>query len=281
MPVQRRGTAPDSTKEARPMVAILLALLLMALIALAVVSIVRWQRLRGDGSRRRAIRAERIRRRDEYLDTLESVNFYQLVVIFTVASIGGLILETLWCAVALGVWQHRYGMVWGPFSPLYGFGAVIFTVTLWKVRKQPIWVVFALSLVIGSLLEQFAGAVMEDGFHVTSWSYEHMPDAITKYVSLRMSLMWGMLGCIWCRIAMPEIVYFIGEPQHRMRAVVTVLLTAFLVIGGIMTLYVAVRKDARDQGIAPANAIERYIDERYDDTFMEERFQNAEFGQAA
>lgn len=263
------------------MAAILLLLLLLALGTLAAAGFVRWCRLRGTGARRRAVLADHAQRRDAYLDSLEFVNFYQLVVIFTVASIGGLVLETLWCAFALGVWQHRYGMVWGPFSPLYGFGAAIFTVALWKVRKQPLWVIFAISLVLGSSLEQFAGSVMEDGFNVSSWSYEHMPDAITKYVSLRMSLIWGVLGCVWCRVVMPEIVYFIGEPEHRVRTAVTVLLTTFLVVDGIMTLYVAVRKDARDQGIAPANAVERYIDERYDDAFMEQRFQNAEFGQAA
>ncbi len=260
------------------MAAILLTLLLIALVALAAVGVVRQVRTIRSGAPRTGLFAEHVVRRDSYLDTLEFVNMYQLVVIFTVASIGGLILETIWCAFALGVWQHRYGMVWGPFSPLYGFGAVGFTVALWKIRKQPIWVIFAVSLVLGSLLEQFAGAVMEDGFNVTSWSYEHMPDAITKYVSLRMSLMWGVLGCVWCRLVMPEIVYFIGEPQHKVRSTVTVLLTTFLVIDGIMTLYVAVRKDARDQGIPPANAVERYIDERYDDAFMERRFENAEFG---
>ncbi len=262
------------------MVAIALVLLLLALMVLVGIGVVRQVRTWRSGASRVGLFAEHAARRDVYLDTLEFVDFYQLVVIFTVASIGGLVLETLWCAFALGVWQHRYGLVWGPFSPLYGFGAVMFTIALWKIRKQPVWVIFAVSLVLGSLLEQFAGAVMEDGFNVTSWSYEHMPDAITKYVSLRMSLIWGVLGCVWCRLVMPEIVYFIGEPERKVRSTVAVLLTTFLVIDGVMTLYVAVRKDARDQGIAPANAIERYIDERYDDTFMEQRFENAEFGTA-
>ena len=53
--------------------------------------------------------------------------------------------------------QHRYGMVWGPFSPLYGIGAVLLTVCLWKIRKRPLWVIFLLSMVIGSVLEQLVG----------------------------------------------------------------------------------------------------------------------------
>ena len=76
---------------------------------------------------------------------------------------------------------------------------------------------------------------------------------------------------------MPVTIYYIGEPSHTVRVAVTWLLTGVLVADGIMTLYVAVRKDARDQGIPPANAIERYIDVRYDDSFMSQRFENAEF----
>ena len=64
-------------------------------------------------------------RREAYLDSLPSVSFYHLVVIFTFASVLGLVLETLWWLVTQGSLQHRYGMVWGPFSPLYGIGAVL------------------------------------------------------------------------------------------------------------------------------------------------------------
>lgn len=231
----------------------------------------------GDRELRAARRAQRRARREAYLDGLDRVGLYQLVVIFIVASVGGLVLETLWVRVDMGVWQRRYGLIWGPFSPLYGVGAVLLTAALWKIRKQPLWMVFAASMVLGSLLEQFAGSVMETGFNATSWTYEYYPDAITKYVSLRMSLIWGLLGCVWCRWAMPELLYIIGEPDKPVRTLATVVLVAFLVVDAAMTLYVAARKDARDQGIAPANAIECYIDEHYDDRFLQERFENLEF----
>lgn len=229
------------------------------------------------GSASATRRRERRLARDAYLDSLGFVGIYHLVIIFTVASVGGLVLETVWVFLDMGIWQRRYGMVWGPFSPLYGVGAVVLTLALWKLRRQPLWLVFAVSLVVGSCLEQFAGVVMEDGFNAVSWSYAHMPDAITKYVSLRMSVIWGILGCVWCRLLMPELVYLIGEPRHCVQVYVTVALSVFLVLDGVMTVYVVARKDARDQGIAPANAIERYIDERYDDMFIEHRFENLEF----
>lgn len=275
------------------MLLILTLLLIIALVAFAagrLIGMVRERRVLAseDGNRggrsRRMMREMRVQRyrdrraaRDAYLDSLGFVSFYQLVVIFTVASIGGLVLETVWVYFDMGVWQKRYGLIWGPFSPLYGLGALMLTLALWKLRKQPVWMVFVVSMVLGSCLEQFAGSVMESGFNATSWSYEHMPDAITKYVSLRMSAIWGFLGCVWCKVALPELLYAIQEPRRAVRNCVTVCLTAFLVVDAAMTLYVAARKDARDRGIPPANSLEVYIDEHYDDGFMSERFENLEF----
>ena len=215
--------------------------------------------------------------REEYLDSLKFPSFYHLVVIFTVASVLGLVLETLWWLVTEGAWQHRYGLVWGPFSPLYGVGAVLLTACLWKIRKRPAWVIFLVSMVVGSALEQFAGVCLDSILGVTSWTYESYPDAITKYVCLRMSLMWGMLGCVWAYSIMPEIVFLLGTPKEPGRTIVVVALTAFLVSDAAMTAAVSLRKVARDEGYPATNELERFIDKHYDDEFMRDRFENVEY----
>ena len=47
-----------------------------------------------------------------------------------VGCVFGLVVETLYHYVLFGEWQDRAGFLWGPFSPIYGFGAVILTVLL-------------------------------------------------------------------------------------------------------------------------------------------------------
>lgn len=222
-------------------------------------------------------RARHQAERDAYVDSLRFPSFYQLVIIFTVASIGGLVLETVWVRFAMGVWQHRYGMVWGPFSPLYGVGAVLLTACLWKLRKRPVWVIFLVSMLLGTALEQATGMLIDGVLHATSWSYSHLPDAITKYVSLHMSVFWGLLGWAWCRVCLPEALWLIGEPKRRGELVLVAVLTAFLVLDGLMTVAVTMRKAARDAGVPAANVIEQHIDEYYDDRFVSERFENLEF----
>ncbi len=216
-------------------------------------------------------------RRERYLDSVAFPSFYHFVVIFTFASVLGLVLETLWWLVTEGALQHRYGMVWGPFSPLYGIGAVLLTACLWKIRKRPVWVIFLFSMVLGSLLEQLVGMTLEHVFGMISWTYESYPDAITKFVCLRMSLMWGMLGCVWAYSIMPEIVFLLGTPKEPARTVLAVVLTAFLVADAAMTIAVSLRKTARDEGVPATNALDQFIDRHYDDAFMEERFENVEY----
>lgn len=265
--------------------AILFMLLCLVGLGFVVARLALWGRCRLGAaklSREQAAEQTQARRarREAYLDSLPFVSFYHLVVIFTFASVLGLVLETLWWLVTEGAWQHRYGMVWGPFSPLYGIGAVLLTVCLWKIRKKPGWVIFLLSMVIGSCLEQLVGMCLEGVFGMVSWTYESYPDAITKFVSLRMSLLWGMLGCVWAYSIMPEIVFLLGTPKEPGRTIVAVVLTAFLVADASMTIAVSLRKAARDEGVPATNALERFIDQRYGDEFMQERFENVEYTMA-
>lgn len=226
----------------------------------------------------KALRKARNDVRDEYLDKVQ-LRFYHYLIIFLVASVAGLVLEMIWMFITMGKTELRVGLVWGPFSPLYGFGACLLTMALWNFRKAPAHHVFFISAALGGGLEQMTGMLMEDLFHAQSWTYLGLPDAITQWIAWRFLFAWGIIGIIWCRAIMPEAVYRIGEPTTRVQHILIVLITVFLVADIGMTVACFVRKTARDEGVAARTTFDVYVDSHYDDEFIANRFQNLVVGE--
>lgn len=221
----------------------------------------------------RVIRDARRQLRDDFLND-NRPGFYQYLIIFLVASVLGLILETIWMFVAYGVLESRVGLVWGPFSPLYGCGAVLLTVVLWRLRDQPTWMIFLISAGLGGILEQLAGWSMETVMHAWSWSYLHFPDHITQWVAWRFLIVWGLLGVAWCKVIMPELLYRIGEPTSRRQAVVVSFLTVFIALDIAMTVACFWRAGKREEGVPPQNVFEEYVDRHFGDEFIKGKFEN-------
>ena len=218
--------------------------------------------------------------RSRYLDLLK-LSWYQIVIIFLIASVIGLVIEQIWMLITAGLLESRPGLVWGPFSPLYGLGAVLLTVICWELRKHHVgdMTIFLVSAVVGGLLEQFADWTMETLFDAQSWTYIYLPDHITQWVAWRFLFFWGLIGLVWARYVMPELLYRIGMPTTNRQVIFVGLLTIYLVVDIFMTFACFTRKTARDEGIPPSTPFEEWVDENFTDSFIAGRFQNLAVGE--
>lgn len=227
---------------------------------------------------RAKVRAARKIRRAEFLDQLH-IGWYQIVLLFFVGSVLGLFLEETWMFVTAGLTQSRVGLVWGPFSPLYGVGATLLTIITFYMRRKhaKAWQVFLVAVVVGGSLEQFTGWSMSTFMHASSWDYSAVPGAITQWVAVPFLVFWGLLGLVWYLAIMPELLYIIGEPTTRRRVVIVSLLGAYLALDVFMTLSCFSRVTERHEGIPPQNGFQVWIDQNYTDEFMSDRFQNMSF----
>lgn len=216
---------------------------------------------------------------DEYLDHLR-LGWYQAVIIFFLGSMAGLLIEEVWMLVSAGLTESRVGLVWGPFSPLYGLGAVLLTWLSFFLRSRGAvgWQVFLVSAVVGGVLEQLAGWSMSTFFDAESWTYLHLPDHTTQWVAWRFLAAWGVLGLVWCRAVMPRLLYQTGTPTTRRQAVFVTLVAVYLVADVAMTLACFDRKAERDAGEPPSNAFEQWVDTNYNDEFISSRFENLKIG---
>lgn len=218
--------------------------------------------------------------REEYLSGL-SLTWYHVVIIFLVASVLGLLLEETWMLLTAGLTESRVGLVWGPFSPIYGVGAVLLTLLCWGLRSRHVedYVVFLSSMTVGGVLEQFAGWGMQTFLNASSWSYLHLPDHITQWVAWRFLFFWGLLGLVWYKVIMPELLFRIGSPTTARQVVLVTLLAVYLAADVFMTGACFTRKAERDAGIPPHNSFEVWVDENYTDEFIASTFQNLVIGE--
>ena len=88
--------------------------------------------------------------RDETGKGFIALNFFNLFWIFVVCCVIGLMLETVYhfLVVAPGHYEDRAGLLFGPFSPIYGFGAVLMPVALTRFHDKHVALIFLLSAVI-------------------------------------------------------------------------------------------------------------------------------------
>ena len=233
-----------------------------------------WQQMR------EVMKCQAIIRKD-FLDHLK-IGWYQLVMIFFIGSVLGLVLEEVWMFISAGVTESRVGLVWGPFSPLYGVGAVLLTLVTFKLRSLHAegWTVFLVSMAVGGLLEQLTGWGMETFMGAVSWDYiaGGVPGAITKWVAVPFLFFWGALGYIWYKLVMPNLLWGLGRPTTTRKAVFVTLLSVYLIFDIFMTIMCFDRRAERDAGIPPANGFGEWVDENFSNAFMSERFQNMVIG---
>ena len=94
------------------------------------------------------------------------------------------------------------GILFGPWTPIYGFGVLIMLYLKRKLEKlnltkfKEIVLYFICIVVILTILEQTGGVLLAKLFHKTLWNYENLKFHLTKYIALETSLGWG-IGAIF------------------------------------------------------------------------------------
>lgn len=229
--------------------------------------------------------AEGMLGRDETGEGYIKLNYFNLFWVFFVCSVLGLILEEVWHMVVVdpGVYQDRAGMLFGPFSPIYGFGAVLMTMALNRFYKKNPVIIFLVSALIGGAFEVFVGWFMQTSFGVVSWSYSHirlfgMPDPIAVLTGGRtctpFACMWGLGGLIWIKVLLPRLLKLINMIPWKRRYSATVILTAVMLIDGVMTLQSLDYWYQRVNGTVRNIPVAQFYDKHFDNEYMENRFQS-------
>lgn len=203
----------------------------------------------------------------------QGYNFYKLVWIFVLASFFGDIIETIYVFLVSGVLMSRSSFLYGPFSAVWGLGAVVLTIGLHRLIGHDDRYIFICGFFLGGAYEYVCSLVTEILFGKVFWDYSSMRFNIDGRTNLLFMFFWGVLSVVWLKICYPWMSDKIERIPVRVGKVLTIALLLFFVMDAVVSA-AALRRMYTRQNTAPRNAVERFVDEHYSDEYLYRRYRN-------
>ena len=161
---------------------------------------------------------------------------------FFTYSILGFLLEGTYTLITSN--HFSSGILYGPWTPVYGFGAILTIIISQKIFKKmhksrftETLVTFIVLTIVLTLIEWLGGIIIENLFHETLWNYKNFQFNIGKYISLEMALIWGLISIF--------IIYFIkpiiDKIEKKIPKSLTYTLLIFFIIDIITTIITKIK----------------------------------------
>lgn len=208
----------------------------------------------------------------------KGLGIYKLLLVCFIGSFAGVVVEMMWCLITNGYLESRAGLVYGPFNLLYGAGAVVLTVCLYRFRNRGAWISFLGGMLVGSVVEYLCSWGQEMLFGSRSWDYSHMPFNINGRICLLYSVFWGFLGVLWIKNLYPRMAQLILKIPNKSGKIATWVLTVFFLFNSVMSLAAVGRWAERVNSIPASNQFELFLDDHFPDQRMETIYANMDFG---
>lgn len=160
-----------------------------------------------------------------------------LFLIFFFSSFVGYFLEVFWVYLGSKKLVNR-GFLCGPIIPIYGVGAVLILLCLFRYYDDPI-VVFVFGLIITSALEYFVSFLMEKVFHNKWWDYSDVPYNLNGRICLKNSLAFGVLALVIIYLVTPLFAILFGLLNFKTWTIIALILFILVMLDVIYSVYVA------------------------------------------
>lgn len=198
----------------------------------------------------------------------------KLIWVFFITALGGDLIEMCWVRFVSHIWMSRSSVLYGPFSFVWGLGAVLLTVTLQPLAKKADRYVFLAGFVIGGVYEYMCSVFTELVFGTVFWDYSHMPLNIGGRTNVLFCFFWGVLALVWVKFFYPWLCKGIEAVPVLLGKVLTWVVVALMLCNGVLTGLAMLRHEARAVQPQPSNQLEVFLDKQYPDDFMTHRWPN-------
>lgn len=168
---------------------------------------------------------------------------------------------------------NRQGMLYGPFSPIYGAGICIFVLCLGKNNdKHTLLMTYLYSCLIGGVVEYMTSLIAEKCFGVTFWDYHDLFLNINGRTTIPYMLFWGLGGLVLMKVGYPMISRLLEKVPVRAGNIIFQIFFVLFLLDFILTYSAFGRMAMRDNGVKPYTFYGEFLDNAYPDEYMDQKF---------
>ena len=177
----------------------------------------------------------------------QGCGFYKVFLLFSIGSLLGDIIETIFCRLKMGVWMSRSSLVWGPFSIVWGFAFAGVTLLLYRYKDRSDSFLFLTGTFLGGAYEYLCSVLSEIVFGKVFWDYSKMPFNLNGRINLLYCFFWGIATVVWFKRIYPFLSNLIEKLPIAFGTVFTWIIVVFMVLNMFMSLSALIRYDQRDK----------------------------------
>lgn len=199
----------------------------------------------------------------------------KLIWIFFIAALLGDIIETLFCRATMGIWMSRSSLIYGPFSIVWGLGAVMFTALLYQYKDKSEGYLFLAGTIVGGVYEYVCSVFTELVFGTVFWDYSHIPFNLAGRINLLYCFFWGIAAAVWMKVLYPRLSRLIERIPMKAGKVLTWVIVVFMVFNMAISALALGRYQQRQSAPdAPTNGFTEFLDHYYPDERIHQVYPN-------
>ena len=198
----------------------------------------------------------------------------KIFILFMIGSIIGYIVEMIVALVQKGHLESRQGVIYGPFTPVYGVGIVIYYLCFSKIKTRQKSKIFLISMLIGGITEYLCSFLQEKIFGTISWDYSNWMLNINGRTTLIHCTYWGLAGLLYISLIEPIIPKIEKIIEKNTIKIVTVGVAMLMIFNITISSMAAIRQKERKYNIEATSNIDIFLDKNYPDEYMDKIFAN-------
>lgn len=195
--------------------------------------------------------------------------------LFIIGGLFGYIFETIGFLLKNGHLTNKQGLWFSPLKPIYGFGIILISAIIYKMKKKSPILISLLGLLIGAIFEYIASLFQDYILHTSTWNYSNMKNNLNGRINLPYSIIWGAITYLWIKYGLDIYLKFYNKIlKFKLSRIIIIIITIFLAFDLSLTSIVTKRYSQRKRGIEATSDFDTYIDKYFNNKVFEKKFPN-------